>query len=114
MVRLPRATKTAMLTIASEFDRPSWASPAAAPSVRIRFLGFTAASTTASPNALTGDSDSTVASHLGISGWSPGRGRLRQLRRAKDSRRRPRAILPHDTESEAVVLVATLPSCART
>src|ERR1700677_4787355 len=116
MVRLAMTTNTAMATTASVVDNPcAWARPAAAPNVRIRFFGLTAASSTARPNALTGETDSTLASHLGIAASSPGAGRLRQLRRANARSATPRAILPQDTESEAVLLlVATLPSCETT
>ncbi len=114
MVRLPTTTNTTMATTASPVDRPSWASPAAAPAVRMRFFGLTPASTTPSPKALAGETDSIVESHVGIWGASPAPGRLRQLRRARRSRSTPRTILPHDTESDAVLLVATSPSCART
>src|ERR1700733_4121888 len=113
MVTLAITTNTAIATMASVVDKPgTCASPAAAPAVRIRFLGFTAASATPSPSAPTGVRLSTVANHFGIVGSSPGRGRLRQLRRARASRATPRTIVPHDTESDAVLLVAaTLPSC---
>src|ERR1700728_2824171 len=115
MVRLAMTTNTAMATTASVVDNPwTWARPAPAPKVRIRFFGLTAASTTASPNALSGDMDSTVPSHLGMVASSPGAGRLRQLRRANARSATPRTILPQDTESEAVLLVATLPSCETT
>ena len=107
-------TNTAVATTASVVDSPSWASPAAAPTVRMRFLGFTPARTTPSPKALTGESVSTVAIHFGIAGSSPGAGRFRQLRRPSASSATPRTILPHETESAAVLLVATLPSCAST
>src|ERR1700683_1141439 len=112
MVRLAMATNTMMATTASVVERPgTWARPAAAPAGGMRFCGFTAASRTANPNALGGETDSTVESHLGISGAASFAGRLRQLRRARARRRTPRAILPHDTESDAVLLVAaTLPS----
>src|SRR5258708_30639420 len=115
MERLAISTNTARATTASVVDNPgTWANPAAAPAVRMRFLGFTAASATPRPSALTGDTVSTVANHFGRAGSSPGAGRFRQLRRAMASSTTPRAILPHDTESDAVVLVATLPSCDRT
>ena len=45
-------------------------------------MGFTPASSTPSPNAFPGESESTVPIHFGIAGSSPGAGRLRQLRRA--------------------------------
>ena len=116
MVRLAITTKTTMATTASVVVRPeTWARPAAAPAVKIRFFGFTAASATPSPRALTGETDSTVASHFGMTGSAPGAGRLRQLRRARASMPTPRAMVPHDTESDAVLLVcATLPSCDTT
>src|ERR1700733_5135306 len=111
MVRLEMTTNTAIATMASVVDNPStWARPEAAPNVRMRFFGLTAASSTARPNALNGETDSTLASHLGIAASSPAAGRLRQLRRANARSATPRTILPQDTESEAVLLVATLPS----
>ena len=107
-------TKTAVETMASDVLSPSWASPVAEPSVSSRFLGLTAARSTASPNALAGAMRSTAPIHFGISGSTPGAGRLRQFRRASRTSAAPRTILPHDTESLAVVLVATLPSWAST
>src|ERR1700735_1975994 len=112
MVRLAMTTNTAMATTASVVVSPeTWASPAAAPAVKIRFFGFTAASATPSPRALTGDTDSTDASHFGMTGSVPGAGRFRQLRRARASMPTPNAMVPHDTDSDAVLLVwGTLPS----
>jgi len=48
--------------------------------------------------------------HLGIEGSASGAGRLRQFLRARSNNTTPRTILPHETESDAVLLVATLPS----
>ena len=107
-------TKTAMETMASDVVRPDCARPAAAPRVSTRFLGFTAARTTARPNAFAGDTPSMVAIHFGISGSVPSGGRLRHWRRARSTRATPSTILPHETESLAVVLVATFPSCEST
>src|SRR5580704_8361003 len=114
MVTLAMTTKTAVATTASDVESPSWASPVAAPAVRIRFLGLTPANKSPSPKALAGDSASTPAIHFGMAGSSPGAGRFAQFLRASASSATPRTILPHDTESDAVLLVATLPSCATT
>ncbi len=80
----------------------------------MRFLGFTAASATPSPAALSGESVSMWPIHLGISASAPGAGRLRHWRLASSKKPAPSAIFPHETESDAVELVATLPSCAST
>jgi len=114
MVRLAMTTNTAMATIASVVVSPeTWARPAAAPR-EDQVLRVHGGQHDGEPERLDRGHGLDGGEPLGHLAGAPGAGRFRQLRRARARSPTPRAILPHDTESAAVLLVATLPSCANT
>src|SRR5262245_11387785 len=107
-VRLPTTTKTISETTASAVESPSWARPAATPTDRARFFGFTAPSTAPRPSAIAGVSESIRPIHFGIFGSAPGAGRFRHSRLARSRKVTPSPIFSHDTELDEVLLVPAL------
>ena len=94
-------------TTASPVDGPVCAIAAAAAAARIRFFGLTAPRTTPRPTAFRGVKLSMAPIHFGGGDDSPGAGRPRHWRSARNMRTTPSTTLVVDVVSEALLSVAT-------